>query len=82
MEWSFEANGPGYLVRNGWKRESLKPGDKITVKANPMRDGSNGGNIVAVVLPDGKELSARVGGPSPYAAPGADSAPKAAGAAK
>jgi hypothetical protein len=80
VAWSFEGNGPGYLVRNGWKRESLKPGDKVTIIANPMRDGSNGGNLVTVVLPDGRELSARVGGPpaagagagagaNPYAAP-------------
>lgn len=69
VQWSFEANGPGYLVRNGWKRESLKPGDQISVTANPMRDGSTGGNLVKVVLANGQELSARVGGPSPYAAP-------------
>jgi hypothetical protein len=74
VAWSFEGNGPGYLVRNGWKRESLKPGDKVTITANPMRDGSAGGNLVNVVLPDGRQLSARVGGPpaagaAPYAAP-------------
>jgi hypothetical protein len=70
VEWSFEANGPGYLVRNGWKRESLKTGDKVTVTANPMRDGSAGGNIVTVLLPDGQELSAMVGAPAPKAAEG------------
>jgi hypothetical protein len=77
VEWSFEANGPGYLVRNGWKRESLKPGDKITVMANPMRDGSAGGNIATVVLPDGHELSAKV---VPRTPPAAEGAQKATGA--
>jgi hypothetical protein len=59
-DFSFEANGPGYLVRNGWNRNSVKPGDNITVVLNPLRDGSPGGNLVEVTLPDGKKLSALV----------------------
>jgi hypothetical protein len=54
----LELNGPGYLVRQGWKRESLKLGDAITVSMNPMYDGSSGGNVVKVTLPDGRVLSA------------------------
>jgi hypothetical protein len=69
VEWSFEANGPGYLVRNGWKRESLKPGDKVVVKASPLRDGSAGGNIKTVVLSSGQELSAQIVPRTPAAAP-------------
>ncbi len=57
-DYSFEANGPGYLVRNGWVRESLKPGDKITVVSNPLFDGRPGGNLVEVTLADGRKLSA------------------------
>ena len=60
-EYSYEANGPGYLVRNGWKRETLKPGDEITVVSNPLIDGRPGGNLVEVTLPDGRKLSARPG---------------------
>ena len=67
-EYSYEANGPGYLVRNGWKRESLKPGDEITVVSNPLIDGRPGGNLVEVTLPDGRKLSARPG-PAPAAVP-------------
>jgi hypothetical protein len=55
---SIESNGPGYLVRYGWKRESLRPGDKITARMHPLRDGSSGGSLVSVVLPDGRELHA------------------------
>jgi uncharacterized protein DUF6152 len=58
-DYSYEANGPGYLVRNGWKRESVKPGDEITVVSNPLIDGRPGGNLVEVTLPDGSKLSAR-----------------------
>ena len=71
-EYNIEMNGPGYLVRNGWKRESLKPGDTVTVTINPLRDGSAGGNLVKVTTADGKELSAQVGGgAAPAGAPGA-----------
>ena len=59
QDYSYEANGPGYLVRNGWVRESLKPGDKVTVVSNPLVDGRPGGNLVEVTLADGRKLSAR-----------------------
>jgi Family of unknown function (DUF6152) len=75
-EYNIEMNGPGYLVRNGWKRESLKPGDTVTVTINPLRDGSPGGNLVKVLTADGKELSAQVGGGAAPAAP-APAAPQA-----
>ena len=60
VDYSFEANGPGYLVRNGWKRESLKPGDMVTVASHPLRDGTLGGDIVEVTFADGHKLSARI----------------------
>ena len=58
-DYSYEANGPGYLVRTGWTRETLKPGDAITVVSNPLLDGRPGGNLVEVTLADGRKLSAR-----------------------
>jgi hypothetical protein len=76
----IEMNGPGYLVRNGWKRESLKPGDAVTATIHPMLDGSPGGDLVKVVLPDGHELSAAItlnlapGAAAPQAAPAAPAA--------
>ena len=58
--WAIEMNAPANLLREGWKRTTLKPGDQVTVKINPLRDGSPGGSFVAVRLPDGTEL-----GPKP-----------------
>jgi hypothetical protein len=58
-DYNYEANGPGYLVRNGWTREALKPGDQVTVLSNPLVDGGPGGNLLEVTLPDGRKLSAR-----------------------
>lgn len=60
QDYSFEANGPGYLSRNGWQRNSVKVGDSVSVVMNPMRDGSAGGNLVEVTLTDGRRLSASV----------------------
>jgi Family of unknown function (DUF6152) len=68
IEETFEANGPGYLVRQGWKRESLQPGDKITATIHPLRNGTPGGDLVDVTLPNGKVLSAAVVGPRPVQA--------------
>lgn len=58
VDYSYEANGPGYLVRNGWARQSVKAGDEITVVSHPLVDGKPGGNLVEVTLPDGRKLSA------------------------
>ena len=54
--WSVEMNSPNNLTRQGWKSTALKPGDKVTVVMNPLRDGSRGGLFVSVMLPDGKVL--------------------------
>ncbi len=60
VEAPIAMNGPGYLVRNGWKRESLKPGDVVTATVYPLRDGSPGGDLIKVVFADGRVLSAEI----------------------
>lgn len=54
--WSVELNSPNNLQRQGWRSSTLKPGDKVTVVINPLRDGSKGGLFVSAKLPDGREL--------------------------
>jgi len=56
VEWSIELNSPLALFRSGWKPGSLKPGDKISVVINPLRDGRPGGQIVSATGPDGKAI--------------------------
>jgi len=34
---------PGNLTRGGWTRHSFKPGDRIELEFNPLRDGKHGG---------------------------------------
>lgn len=55
-EWAIELLSPNILARQGWKKNTIKPGDKVSVLINPMRDGSKGGNLITVTLPDGVTL--------------------------
>ncbi len=59
--WSVELNSPNNLIRQGWKRTAMKPGDKVTVIINPLKDGKKGGLFNAVTLADGTTL----GNPKP-----------------
>jgi Family of unknown function (DUF6152) len=54
--WKVELNSPNNLKRQGWRSNIMKPGDKVTVVINPLRDGTKGGLFVAVTLADGKVL--------------------------
>ncbi len=62
-QWVFESNSTGQLTRVGWAADSIKAGDEVTVIMHPLRDGTRGGSIVAVHLPDGTVLPS--GGVSP-----------------
>lgn len=55
-EWSVESGAPGMMLRNGWKPSTLKPGDKVTLTLHPLRNGSPGGSLVRVTVPDGRTL--------------------------
>lgn len=56
LEWGVEMGAPVELMRKGWKPGSLKPGDKVTILVNPLRDGQHGGLVLSVTGPDGKIL--------------------------
>ena len=57
-EWSIEGGGPNSLSRNGWRPTTFKPGDAVSIRVNPMRDGSLGGLFVGAKLADGKTIGA------------------------
>lgn len=54
--WSIELNSPNNLKRQGWSRDSLKPGDKIVLRMNPLRNGKTGGLFLDLTKADGKVL--------------------------
>lgn len=59
VEWSIETAAPIVLLRAGIRPTSLKPGDKVTVRTHPLRDGGPGGNLIDVKKADGTVLSTR-----------------------
>ena len=55
--WAVELTSPTYLVRAGWKSNTLKPGDKVTVVGRPLKSGEPGSAIfTSVTLADGRTL--------------------------
>ena len=54
--WEFELGSPNGLMRQGWTRNSLKPGDVITVNGSRAKDGSNLVNASNVAFEDGKRV--------------------------
>ena len=54
--WAIEMNSPNNLAQEGWKRTSLKPGDRVTIWVHPLRNGARGGSYVGVRLPNGSTL--------------------------
>lgn len=60
--WVIEMTSPGNLVRaGGWTRNSVKPGDKVTIDMAPLRDGKKGGALKKVTLVDsGRFLTANI----------------------
>ena len=48
--WLIELTSPGNLVRSGWSRNTVKPGDKVTANVHPLRDGSKGAALNKITL--------------------------------
>jgi hypothetical protein len=67
VNYACETDGPNALIRRGWKRDSLKTGDQITVDAYLAKDGSKFVDARLVKLPDGRKVfagSSDDGGPT------------------
>ena len=56
-EWSFEGGSPNTLSRQGWRATTFKSGDAVTVRYNPMKDGSAAGLFIGAKFDaDGKTI--------------------------
>ena len=58
VRWMVETSNPNGLMRLGWTKNSLKPGDQITVEAYRAKDGSNTANAARISLADGRSVFA------------------------
>lgn len=60
-QWLIEADSPNNLARAGWNRDSIKPGDLVTIVGNRLKDSSKVMRLQKVIFADGKELKPREG---------------------
>jgi len=60
-QWLIEADSPNNLARAGWTRDSLKPGDQVTIVGNRLKDGSKVMRLQKIIFAGGKELKPREG---------------------
>jgi hypothetical protein len=56
VHWSVETYSPGKLVRAGWAKDSVSPGDQVSITLIPAKSGAPVGFLRKLVLPTGKEL--------------------------
>jgi hypothetical protein len=66
VHWACEAGNPNALARRGWRKNSLKTDDQITVEGYRAKDGTFTMNARSITLADGKKVyagSAEDGGP-------------------
>src|SRR5437773_5414788 len=56
--WNFELGAIPVLLKQGWRKDSLKAGDVVTVDASRAKDGSTTANARSVKLPDGRRVFA------------------------
>ncbi len=59
VEWRIETAAPIVLLRAGIRPNSLRPGDKVTLRTHPLKSGGPGGNLIDVKKEDGTVLSTR-----------------------
>ncbi len=59
VTWTLEMTAPSFLIRAGWTRSTVEPGDAVTAVLRPLVDGSPGGLFVSVTAPDGLTYSER-----------------------
>ena len=56
--WGLETGPPNVLYRGGWRRDTVKPGDAITVHGFVAKDGSHTLAARQITTPDGRKLFA------------------------
>jgi Family of unknown function (DUF6152) len=60
VHWGTETENPSTMIRQGWTKESLKPGDQVSITVLPVKNGKPIGRIFEVVLPNGQRLAGRI----------------------
>ena len=56
-QWGVEIGAPALNVKLGWRKDSVKIGDKVAMTLSPARDGRNFGTLRVLTLEDGRKLN-------------------------
>ena len=56
VKWSFETATPAALSHRGWKRDSLKAGDRITVRGYLAKHGTHFAAARSIRMPNGQQV--------------------------
>jgi hypothetical protein len=59
VQWVAEGPGPNRLANHGWTKDSLKPGEEVTIVGNRNKDGSPTMRFEKVIFQNGDQLVAR-----------------------
>jgi hypothetical protein len=70
IEFGFELGAPVFNIRLGWRKDSIVPGDEVTVVYCPSKNGSPRGTLMFIHLPSGEVLSGVA--PRIYSGPSVD----------
>jgi hypothetical protein len=70
VQWIAEGQAPNVIFPVGYRKDSFKAGDQVSVTVEPVKNGRPMGRIIQVVLADGKTL-----GPASSPPPGAGAPP-------
>ena len=54
VSYGFEMTSVGEMIRKGWTKTIVKPGDRVKVKFHPVRDGRPAGYVTTVTTADGQ----------------------------
>jgi len=65
VNWSAESGSPEALRLTGWNKNSLRPGDVITIYVHTAKTGAPAGRLTKVVLADGTTLGDTQGNAAP-----------------
>lgn len=66
VQWSVEIGSPSLNIQMGWKKNSVKVGEVVSMTLAPARDGRKYGTLRVLTFADGRTLSgvaARIKGP-------------------
>ena len=56
VKYSLEMGSVARSTYDGWKKDTVRPGDAITATMHPLEDGSRGGMYLSVELPSGQKF--------------------------